>query len=86
MSCPAETDLHLPPAESFMSSGEELGQNPFLHPRRLVMDDFSIPNIFGGQLFAGIFFLLWIVQAAWYIAVIVFLYRIWKKVKHLPAS
>jgi hypothetical protein len=31
----------------------------------------------------GIFALL---QFAWYVAVIVFLYRIWLKVKHLPAS
>ena len=50
------------------------------------MDAVSIPNMFGGSLFAGIFFLLWLVQAAWYIAVIVFLYKIWKKVKYLPAS
>ncbi len=27
---------------------------------------------------------LFLVNAAWYIAVIVFLYKIWKKVKHLP--
>jgi len=28
--------------------------------------------------------LLGLVQLAWYIAVFVFLYKIWQKVKHLP--
>ena len=27
-----------------------------------------------------------LVQLAWYVAVIVFLYKIWQKVKHLPAA
>lgn len=26
-----------------------------------------------------------LVQLAWYVAVIVFLYKIWQKVKHLPS-
>ena len=28
---------------------------------------------------------LMLVQLGWYVAVIVFLYKIWQKVKHLPA-
>ena len=27
-----------------------------------------------------------LVQLAWYVAVIVFLYKIWQRVKHLPAA
>ena len=27
-----------------------------------------------------------LVQLAWHVAVIVFLYKIWQKVKHLPAA
>ena len=34
--------------------------------------------------FPFIFVPFFLVNAAWYIAVIVFLYKIWKKVKHLP--
>jgi hypothetical protein len=30
--------------------------------------------------------LMMLVQLAWAIAVIVFLYKIWQKVKHLPAA
>jgi hypothetical protein len=50
------------------------------------MDVVSISELFGGSLFAGILFLLGFVQVGWHVAVIVFLYKIWRKVKHLPAG
>jgi hypothetical protein len=44
------------------------------------MDEFPFP------FFSAAFFILPIVllNLAWYVAVIVFLFKIWQKVKHLP--
>ena len=36
--------------------------------------------------FAFLFGLLGLVQVAWYVGVLVLLYKIWQKVKHLPTS
>jgi hypothetical protein len=41
--------------------------------------DYSVPLIFAGLGMLGA-----LVQLVWAIAVMVFLYKIWQKVKHLP--
>jgi hypothetical protein len=45
------------------------------------MDTVAVFPIFSYSIFFGI---LGLIQLAWHVAVIVFLYRIWQKVKHLP--
>ena len=44
------------------------------------MDGYPLPLI---GIFVGV---LGLVQLAWHIAVIVFLYKIWVKVRHLPSA
>jgi hypothetical protein len=46
------------------------------------MDNVPFPS-FGSFGFAFLFIPM-LIQLVWYVAVIVFLYKIWKKVKHLP--
>ena len=44
------------------------------------MNDFTVPLVI-----TGLAALAGLVQLAWQVAVIVFVYKIWQKVKHLPA-
>lgn len=44
------------------------------------MDNFPFPPV------PFLVLLIMLVQFGWYVAVIVFLYKIWQRVKHLPAA
>ena len=50
------------------------------------MDQVSLWEAAGGPLFVGFVSLVAFVQLAWHVAVIVFLYKIWQRVKHLPSN
>ena len=50
------------------------------------MDQVNVWDFFGGGLFMGVMGVFAFVQFAWYVAVIVLLFKIWGRVKHLPTS
>ena len=50
------------------------------------MNEVSMWELAGGRMMLGFVLLAGLIQFAWHVAVIVFLYKIWQKVRHLPSS